>query len=141
MEPDNFMLELTETAAMTDPATTMDILTRLRVKNVGLAIDDFGTGYSSLSQLYRMPFSELKIDSSFVKDVCTSEEAKTMVDSMIYLAHKLRMQACAEGVESSDVLKFLDECGCDGAQGYFIGEPVPASDLQETAQRWNDAYA
>ncbi len=119
------IFEVTESAAMFDPGTTMDVLTRMRVKNFGLSIDDFGTGYSSLKQLYLMPFSELKIDTSFVRDIFTHEDARTMVETMVLLAHKLRLTACAEGVESREILDFLDSVECDRAQGYFIGRPMP----------------
>ena len=119
------IFEVTESAAMFDPGTTMDVLTRMRVKNFGLSIDDFGTGYSSLKQLYLMPFSELKIDTSFVRDIFAHEDARTMVETMVLLAHKLRLTACAEGVESQEVLDFLDSVDCDRAQGYFIGRPMP----------------
>lgn len=131
------IFEVTESAAMFDPGTTMDVLTRMRVKNFGLSIDDFGTGYSSLKQLYLMPFSELKIDTSFVRDVFAHEDARTMVETMILLAHKLRLTACAEGVESQEVLDFLDAAHCDRAQGYFIGRPMPGLELQQRVREWN----
>lgn len=140
-DPGQIIVEITESAAMIDPATTMDILTRLRVKSIDLAIDDFGTGYSSLTQLYRMPFSELKIDTSFVTDVCVSEEARAMVDTIVLLAHKLHMHTCAEGVESQEILDYLDQSGCDKAQGFYIGEPVPAEELLALIQRWNERHA
>jgi EAL domain-containing protein (putative c-di-GMP-specific phosphodiesterase class I) len=131
------VFEVTESAAMFDPGTTMDVLTRMRVKNFGLSIDDFGTGYSSLKQLYLMPFSELKIDTSFVRDVFAHEDARTMVETMVLLAHKLRLTACAEGVETQEVLDFLDSVGCDRAQGYFIGRPMPGSELKDAVLAWN----
>ncbi len=131
------IFEVTESAAMFDPSTTMDVLTRMRVKNFGLSIDDFGTGYSSLKQLYLMPFSELKIDTSFVRDVFAHEDARTMVETMILLAHKLRLTACAEGVESQEVLDFLDSVSCDRAQGYFIGRPMLGTALELAVREWN----
>ena len=131
------IFEVTESAAMFDPGTTMAVLTRMRVKNFGLSIDDFGTGYSSLKQLYLMPFSELKIDTSFVRDVFAHEDARTMVETMILLAHKLRLTACAEGVESQEVLDFLDEVECDRAQGYFIGRPMAGAVLESAVREWN----
>jgi EAL domain-containing protein (putative c-di-GMP-specific phosphodiesterase class I) len=131
------IFEVTESAAMFDPGTTMDVLTRMRVKNFGLSIDDFGTGYSSLKQLYLMPFSELKIDTSFVRDIFAHEDARTMVETMVLLAHKLRLTACAEGVESQEVLDFLDGVGCDRAQGYFIGRPMVGSVLEQCVRDWN----
>jgi EAL domain-containing protein (putative c-di-GMP-specific phosphodiesterase class I) len=135
------VFEVTETAAMFDPGTTMDVLTRMRVKNFGLSIDDFGTGYSSLKQLYLMPFSELKIDTSFVRDIFAHEDARTMVETMVLLAHKLRLTACAEGVESQEVLDFLDNVGCDRAQGYFIGRPMAGDVLEEKVREWNGRKA
>ncbi len=140
-DPSQIIVEITESAAMVDPATTMDILTRLRVKSIDLAIDDFGTGYSSLTQLYRMPFSELKIDTSFVTDVCVSDEARAMVDTIVLLAHKLHMHTCAEGVESQEILDYLDRSGCDKAQGFFIGQPVCAEELIPLVERWNNKHA
>ena len=131
------IFEVTESAAMFDPGTTMDVLTRMRVKNFGLSIDDFGTGYSSLKQLYLMPFSELKIDTSFVRDIFAHEDARTMVETMILLAHKLRLTACAEGVESQEILDFLDQASCDRAQGYFIGRPMPGASLETAVREWN----
>jgi len=131
------IFEVTESAAMFDPGTTMDVLTRMRVKNFGLSIDDFGTGYSSLKQLYLMPFSELKIDTSFVRDIFAHEDARTMVETMVLLAHKLRLTACAEGVETQEVLDFLDGVECDRAQGYFIGRPMTGAMLETSVREWN----
>ncbi len=129
--------EITESAAMSDPDTTMDVLTRLRVKNFGLSIDDFGTGYSSLKQLYLMPFSELKIDISFVRDVCHRDEARVMVETMVLLAHKLGLTTCAEGVETQEALDFLARAKCDCVQGYLIGKPMPGRDLPAAIAAWN----
>ena len=111
---------------MQNPTTTMDILTRLRVKRVGLSLDDFGTGYSSLTQLYQMPFNEMKIDKSLVMNVPHSREANTMVGSLIELGHNLGLKICAEGVENRAALDMLAIMGCDRCQGYFISRAVPA---------------
>lgn len=137
VDPQLITFEVTETAAMSDPDATMDVLTRLRVKSFGLSIDDFGTGYSSLKQLYLMPFSELKIDISFVRDVCHRDEARVMVETMVLLAHKLGLTACAEGVETPDVLEFLAQAECDRVQGYLIGKPVPGGELPAVVEAWN----
>lgn len=136
---DSITFEITESAAMSDPETTMDVLTRLRVKGFGLSIDDFGTGYSSLKQLYLMPFSELKIDLSFVRDVCHRDEARVMVETMVMLAHKLGLTACAEGVETREALDFLAQVGCDRVQGYLIGKPMPGDEVPALMHRWNEA--
>jgi len=136
-----FIFEVTESAAMSDPAATMEVLTRLRVKNFDLSIDDFGTGYSSLKQLYLMPFSELKIDISFVRDVCDHDDARTMVETMVLLAHKLRLKTCAEGVETQAILDYLESVACDRAQGYFIGKPMPGAQIPDAVALWNAKQA
>jgi EAL domain-containing protein (putative c-di-GMP-specific phosphodiesterase class I) len=118
------ILELTETAAMRNAEQATDLLTRLRIKGVGLSIDDFGTGYSSLSQLQRLPFSEVKIDKSFVMDCVTSKENAAIVYAVIDLSHRLGLKVVAEGVETADALRLLAKAGCDGAQGYFISKPI-----------------
>ncbi|MGQ9369128.1 EAL domain-containing response regulator [Azospirillum sp. ST 5-10] len=126
--PDAIVIELTETVAMTDPIKAMDILTRLRLKGFRLAIDDFGTGYSSLVQLQRLPFSELKVDRLLVADCATSGQSRMIVKAAIDLAHALGMTACAEGIESAEVLAVVRELGCDLAQGYHIARPMPAAE-------------
>lgn len=132
-------LEITETAAMTDAVRGLDILTRLRLKGFKLSIDDFGTGYSSLVQLLRLPFSELKIDRSFVKDCHESHEALTIVRAIIELAHNLSMSVVAEGVEDPRIIDVLAELGCDFAQGYAISKPLPAADVPDWVDRWQAA--
>ena len=107
VEGSRLALELTETAAMSDETKATDILVRLRVKHIDLAIDDFGTGYSSLQQLYKLPFTELKIDRSFVAELPGSSEARAIVHATIVLAHTLGMTVCAEGVETQAALDYL----------------------------------
>jgi EAL domain-containing protein (putative c-di-GMP-specific phosphodiesterase class I) len=131
------VLEITETATMQNPTTTMDILTRLRVKRIGLSLDDFGTGYSSLTQLYQLPFNEMKIDKSLVMNVPHSREANTMVGSLIELGHNLGLKICAEGVENRAALDMLAIMTCDRCQGYFISRPVPARDIPSLVNHWN----
>jgi EAL domain-containing protein (putative c-di-GMP-specific phosphodiesterase class I)/AmiR/NasT family two-component response regulator len=131
------VFEVTESAAMSDPSATMEVLTRLRVKNFDLSIDDFGTGYSSLKQLYLMPFGELKIDISFVRDVCDHDDARIMVETMVLLAHKLGLKTCAEGVETQAILDYLESVSCDRAQGYFIGRPMPGAQIPDAVAQWN----
>jgi EAL domain-containing protein (putative c-di-GMP-specific phosphodiesterase class I)/ActR/RegA family two-component response regulator len=141
VEPARITLELTETAAMRDAVQMMDVLTRLRVKGFSLAIDDFGTGYSSLVQLHRLPFSEIKIDRTFVTGCTTSSESRSIVRLVIELAHALGMKAVAEGVETADAVRMLRDMGCDEAQGSFIASPldatdVPAAVLEHAASEW-----
>ena len=118
------VVEITESAAMGDGTLTMENLTRFRLKDMKLSMDDFGTGFSSLVQLYRMPFSELKVDKSFVMDVDFNEEARAVVRSIVDLAHNLNLTACAEGVETPGTLEFLRSIGCDQVQGYLISKPL-----------------
>jgi EAL domain-containing protein (putative c-di-GMP-specific phosphodiesterase class I) len=126
--PELLIVELTETAAMDDPATAIDIMTRLRIKGLRLAIDDFGTGYSSLVQLQILPFSELKIDRAFVRDCDRSRQSRVIVKTMIDLARNLGLTSVAEGVESRVVLDLLRESGCDMAQGYYVAKPLSSQD-------------
>jgi len=124
--PERLVLEVTETSAMRDPAATLEILTRFRLKGVRLSLDDFGVGYSSLIELARLPFSELKIDKSFVAGIARSAEARKIIAGIVSLGHSLDLQIAAEGVESEETLDFLRDIGCDLAQGYLIGRPLPA---------------
>ncbi len=130
------ILEITESAAMTDVVRTMDILTRLRLKGFELSMDDFGTGYSSLVHLFRMPFSELKIDKSFVIDVNRDKEAEVIVRSTVDLAHNLGLKVCAEGVETEEAMDFLRSIECDLAQGYYLSKPLPPSDVMTLIDTW-----
>lgn len=137
LDGSQLVLEITETATMQDPTTTMDILTRLRVKRIGLSLDDFGTGYSSLTQLYQMPFNEMKIDKSLVTNVPHSREANTMVGSLIELGHNLGLKICAEGVENRAALDLLAIMGCDRCQGFVISRAVPADFIPGFIDHWN----
>lgn len=137
VDPSSLTLEITETAMLDERADTYDILTRLRVKEINLAIDDFGIGYSSLTQLFRMPFNEMKVDKSLVLNVPQSNEARIMVEALVELAHKLDLTVCAEGVETEEILDFLNRIGCDAAQGFLIGRPVAAKDVPAAVERWN----
>jgi EAL domain-containing protein (putative c-di-GMP-specific phosphodiesterase class I) len=130
-------LEITEAAAMKRPDTAMDILARLRIKDVEIALDDFGTGYSSLKQLFYMPFSELKIDGSFIIGIETSEEARVMVRTMIQMAHNLNLSVCAEAVQTREALEILEAEGCDKVQGFYFSEPVNAAQFENFVRMWN----
>jgi EAL domain-containing protein (putative c-di-GMP-specific phosphodiesterase class I)/ActR/RegA family two-component response regulator len=140
LDPSMVTLELTETAAMRDPAVALDILARLRVKNVNLCLDDFGTGASSLTHLYKMPFSEVKIDNQFTNDMRLREDARALVEGLVYLAHKLKMRACAEGVEDEGTLEMLEAMHCDKAQGHLFGAAVRARELEALVEKWNSRF-
>src|SRR4029077_3521765 len=119
-------LELTETGAMREAVRLMDVLTRLRLKGFKLSIDDFGTGYSSLVQLQRMPFSEVKIDRSFVASMTHNDGCRAIVEIVIDLARKLKLKSVAEGVEDEAALRALMALGFNAAQGYHLSSPVSA---------------
>lgn len=122
------VIELTEGA--TQPLINlMDTLTRFRIKGFGLAIDDFGTGYSSLMQLHRLPFTEVKIDRSFIIDAVRSADSRLIVKTVIDLAHGLGLIVTAEGIEEPEQVDLLRELNCDLAQGYLIATPMDAADL------------
>ena len=124
LDPTRLTLEVTEGVLMGELVTSLDILTRLRLKGIGLSIDDFGTGYSSLSQLHRIPFSELKVDRTFVSNMGQDKEARAIVKTCIVLGHELNMKIVAEGVETEEQLDLLKQMGCDQAQGYFFSKPI-----------------
>lgn len=124
-------IELTESAAMGNHALMLQVLTRVRLKGFQLAIDDFGTGYSSLVQLHRLPFTELKIDQSFVRGMADSEEANVIVGAIINLGHSLHLELIAEGIETEDLMKRLIAMGCQTGQGYYFSRPMPASQVPD----------
>ncbi|WP_177419130.1 GGDEF/EAL domain-containing response regulator [endosymbiont of Lamellibrachia barhami] len=128
---DQVTLEVTETTLMQELIKSLDILTRLRMKRIKLSIDDFGTGYSSLQQLHRIPFSEMKIDKSFVMRATSDKEALAIVKMTILLGHELGMKVVAEGIENQETWDLLSDLGCDVAQGYFIAKPMPGRQLPE----------
>ncbi len=132
IDPESIVLELTETSAMVDPVLSLDLLTRLRMKGFQLSIDDFGTGFSSMVQLVRLPFSEIKVDKSFVMQAQNSSESRTVIKSIVELGHSLGLLVTAGGVENLKTLDYLNSLGCDLAQGYFIARPMPG----EAARAW-----
>lgn len=129
--PECLILEVTESGLMQDFSTSLDILTRLRMKGFLLSIDDYGTGYSSMQQIMRVPANELKIDKSFVMNMRDHDNAQIIVDHTIQMAHKLRLKVVAEGVETTEAWGSLARAGCDIAQGYAISRPIPADKLTE----------
>ena len=127
--PSQIVLEITESSLMLELIKSLDILTRFRIKGFSLSIDDFGTGYSSLLHLYRAPFSEMKIDQSFVTNMANDTEAHTIVETIISLAHNLKMYTVAEGVETEECYQLLCKLGCDQVQGYLLAKPMPEKEL------------
>lgn len=122
-------LEITETAAMAEPQVTLDTLLRLRLKGFRLSVDDFGTGFTSIAMLRRLPFTELKIDRSFVKDVATSEDALAVARGIVALGRSMGLSTVAEGVETQEMLAEMRKLGTDCAQGFLISRPLPLDRL------------
>ena len=136
---DRLVLELTEGA--TQPLIKLiDTLTRFRIKGIGLAIDDFGTGYSSLMQLRQLPFTEVKIDQSFIADAERSRDCRLIIQSVAELAHGLGLTATAEGVETIEQLRLVRELGCDLVQGYLISPPLDPQGLKAWKQKFRRAW-
>ncbi|MDO5609734.1 MAG: EAL domain-containing protein [Pseudomonadota bacterium] len=121
------MIEITESTAMRDPETTLDILGRLVALGVKISIDDFGSGYSSLMYLKRLPACELKIDQGFIHDLCAGSEDEAIVAAIIALGHTLNLTVIAEGVETEEQQAVLTRLGCDSLQGFLFGKPVPSN--------------
>ena len=133
LSPDQIILEVTESGFMEELAKTLDVSSRLRIRDIALSIDDFGTGYSSLQQLQRIPFSELKIDRSFL---AATTEARVILEAGIRLGRELGLATVVEGVETQDDWDRVRGLGADIAQGYFIARPMPAADVPTWHEDW-----
>ncbi|WP_417828548.1 putative bifunctional diguanylate cyclase/phosphodiesterase [Thalassospira sp.] len=129
------VLEVTETAMMQEIKKSAIILEELRHLGLKIAVDDFGTGYSSLAYLKRLPINTIKIDRSFVRDVTIDTDDAAITRTIIAMGHNLGLRVVAEGVETNDQMRFLQECGCDEVQGFLIATPLPAGEIIEYIQR------
>jgi EAL domain-containing protein (putative c-di-GMP-specific phosphodiesterase class I) len=128
--PRRLELEVTESTLMADPRRASKSLARLREAGVSIAIDDFGTGHSSLRMLAGLPIDVLKIDRSFVRNLCTDRNDRLIVQTTIGLAQSLGLKTVAEGVETTEQLRMLRELGCNTVQGYLVSHPIPAREMQ-----------
>ena len=137
IEPERITLEITESQSGATLDVALGVLTRLRLKGFTLSIDDFGTGFSSLASLYKLPFSELKIDKSFTFDLQESEDARALIETTIGMAQRLGLKVVAEGVESEAVFRELRLMGCEHAQGYFISKSLAADKVPQFFTEWN----
>ena len=136
VRPDRVVLEVTETWLDSDPVTALDVLTRLKLRGFELSIDDFGTGYATLQQLRRVPFGEMKLDQSFVMSAVRDAEACAIVQSSIDLGHSLGLRVVAEGVENQASWDLVHRLGCDQAQGYLMGQPMAAEEVESWRSAW-----
>jgi diguanylate cyclase (GGDEF)-like protein len=126
----DIQVEITESCLVEPVGLAARVLHQLQQMGVSIGLDDFGTGFSSLSQIRALPINTIKLDKSFVNELRSSKEAGVLVTSIITLAHNLKMQVVAEGVELMDQLVYLKTAGCDVAQGYFLSRPVPLAQTE-----------
>lgn len=129
LPPWSLELELTESVAMENPETVIEIVSSLRSRGVRLSIDDFGTGYSSLSYLKKLQVHKLKIDRSFIQAISAGSSDQSIVRAIIGLARDLDMQTIAEGIETEEQRRLLEALGCDSGQGYLFCKPLPAAEF------------
>lgn len=133
LRPSQLTLEVTESAIIRSPEAAIETLTQLRAAGMRLSVDDYGTGQSTLSYLKKLPVHEIKIDKSFVTSLCENRNDLIMVRSTIKMAHELGLEVVAEGVEDAQTMQLLSSMNCDYIQGYFIGKPMPFSELCKIA--------
>ncbi|HWO12418.1 MAG TPA: EAL domain-containing protein, partial [Polyangiaceae bacterium] len=141
LNPARITLEITESGMTDDVDSLLDITTRLRIKGFLLAIDDFGTGFSSLTQLKRLPFTELKLDRTFVSGAATDGDARSLLESSVNLAKRLQLKTVAEGIETEDEWNLLVWMGVDLGQGYYMARPMPADQLLPWYSGWQAQVA
>ena len=130
LDPKWLEIEITETALMKDEPIVLSKIEKLKGMGIKLAIDDFGTGYCSLSYLQKVKAHTLKIDTSFIKDIANESSSLEIVSAVIHLAQKLKMRTVAEGVETAEQLRLLNEINCDEIQGYLYSKPVKSSEFE-----------
>jgi EAL domain-containing protein (putative c-di-GMP-specific phosphodiesterase class I) len=141
INPRSLKLEITETAAMDNPANSIPMLRRIKELGVHLSIDDFGTGYSSLSYLQRFPIDTLKIDRAFVRSMEEGRQNGEIVRAVLALAAALRLNVVAEGIESIHQLHQLRILNCQAGQGYLFSPALPAAEFEELItdqSRWEN---
>ncbi len=137
LSAESLELEITESLGMKDVQHTLKTLTALKAMGIRIAIDDFGTGYSSLSYLKKFPINTLKIDQTFVRDIPNDQDSRTIIDLIISMAHTLKLNVIAEGVETVEHLDFLRDHACDVFQGYHFSKPVPAEEFAALLKKFN----
>ncbi|WP_291636844.1 EAL domain-containing protein, partial [Clostridium sp.] len=131
INPNIVELEITETVLMESLEPNIKILEELMDMGIRIALDDFGTGYSSLNYLMKIPISTLKIDKSFIDNITTNIQNKSIIKNIIQMAHSMDLIVVAEGVETEQQLSILREKKCDYIQGYYFSKPLSVSDAEE----------
>ena len=138
--PERLQIEITESTLMEDPGGARQILKQLSSRGIKIYIDDFGTGYSSLSYLATLPVHGVKIDRSFINEMMTQHEQRTIVSTVISLAHALGLKVVAEGVENDSQYEMLRRMGCDQVQGYLISPPMPPEGFDDWCRASGRGY-
>jgi EAL domain-containing protein (putative c-di-GMP-specific phosphodiesterase class I) len=129
LRPDQVVLEITESSVVDCLGAALGVLARLRLQGFGLSIDDYGTGFSSMQQLARVPFTELKIDRSFVHDAWRRDNLRVLLQSAVDLARQLGLVTVAEGIETLEDWRLVQQCGCHIGQGWLIARAMPVGEL------------
>jgi diguanylate cyclase (GGDEF)-like protein len=131
LAPHNIELEITEGVLLSEQEQITNTLNKLANHNMSLSMDDFGTGYSSLSYLRRFPFSIVKIDRSFISDISSNNMDRELIKAIIAMAHNMNLKVIAEGIEEQHQYHLLQQLGCDYAQGYLLGKPMPSKQFED----------
>ena len=131
ISPDEFALEITETAFMDNVDKCAGALFNLNNIGVSIALDDFGTGYSSLAKLKSLPITYMKVDMDFIRPMKRGNDEETVVRTIVDMAHKLGLKVVAEGIETEEQLILLKEMGCDYGQGYYLAKPMDPIDFEK----------
>jgi EAL domain-containing protein (putative c-di-GMP-specific phosphodiesterase class I) len=137
VDPKRIVFELTETAVMQNIGSASDNLRRIRALGIGVALDDFGVGQSNLGQIHRLPITKIKIDRSFIEDLCDSSVSRNIVKTLLDLARNLNCACIVEGVETDEQAMILTALGVTLMQGYLFGRPMAQIAAQERLDREN----
>lgn len=140
VRPDQIVIEVKETQAITIDAGCLEVLMNLRLERFGVSIDDFGTGNSSLAQLKNIPFSEMKIDRAFVHGAISDSSSRAILEASVNLARKLGMEIVAEGAETKEDWNLVEKLGCDTVQGYYCAKPMRKEDLADFLDNWSGPH-
>lgn len=131
IDPQCIELEVTESAIMDNLDEAIEILNKIKSLGVSVALDDFGTGYSSLSRLSSLPLDKIKVDQSFVRQIGADQASRAVTEAIIALARSLRLEVVGEGIESEDAFRYLQERGCNQAQGFWFSPPLPPAEFAQ----------
>jgi len=138
VEPESLGMEITESSLVGNDAVTQETIVNLDKLGINLSMDDFGTGYSALTYLQQFPFDYLKIDRTFIEKIIDNPRHANLVQGIIDMSKNIDLNVVAEGAESIEQCKLLEQFGCDIIQGYYYSKPVPSEELVEFINHWND---